>query len=131
MGVGSSVTLRNNKSRCPKCGSMENIPDGKFRAIVEGFVNILKESENPLAQAQELLKALEKVKNQADINEIRELSGFEKFKTWLPNTPEKVAAYIAIIYTITQLWTKNPEIHIEYNNFINQYNQTIQVINKE
>ena len=131
MSPGSSGTFINSKAQCPNCGCMEAIPDGTFRATVEGFVDILRGSENPLAKAQELLKALEKVKTQIDLDGVKELKGFEKFKTWLPNTPEKIAAYVAIIFTITQLWIKNPETRIEYNTFINQYNQTIDIVNKK
>lgn len=126
MGPGSSATFISNRSQCPFCGSMENIPDGTFKATVEGFIQILEESEDPIQIAKELLHELQKVKTQEEITKVKELSKFEKLKIWLPNSPEKVAAYIAIIYTLIQVWTKNPEVHIEYNTFINQYNQTVQ-----
>lgn len=127
MGSGSSATFINNKSQCPFCGSMESIPDGTFKATVESFIQVLEQSEDPIPRAKELLLELQKVKTQEEITKVRELSKFEKLKIWLPSSPEKIAAYIAIIYTLIQIWTKNPEIHIEYNTFINQYNQTIQL----
>ena len=125
MAPGSSATFIGNKSQCPFCGSMENVPDGTFRATVEGFVEILEQSKDPLNKARELLDALEKSKNSNDLSEIKESSKFSGFKKWLPNTPEKIAVYIAIVYTIIQLLTQKPDIHIEYNDFINQYNQVI------
>ena len=127
MTPDSSATFISNKSQCPFCGSMENIPDGTFRATVEGFVEILKQSKNPLNKAKELLEALEKSKNSDDLVEIKELSKFSEFKKWLPDTPEKIVAYISIICTIIQLLTQKPNIHIEYNDFVNQYNQVINI----
>ena len=106
---------------------MENIPDGTFRATVEGFVEILEQSKNPLDKAKELLKALEKSKSSDDLAEIKKLSKFSEFKKWLPDSPEKIAAYIAIIYTIVQLLIQKPNIRIEYNDFNNQYNQVINI----
>ena len=127
MAPGSSATFLGNKSQCPFCGSMENIPDGTFRATVEGFVEILEQSKNPLDKAKELLEALEKSKSSDDLAEIKKLSKFSEFKKWLPDSPEKIAAYIAIIYTIVQLLIQKPNIRIEYNDFINQYNQVINI----
>ena len=127
LGIGATAILSGNVSRCPFCGSVENIPDGTFRATVEGFIEILEGSENPLSKAKELLNVLEKSKSSDDLAEIKKSSKFSKFEKWIPNTPEKIAAYIAIVYTVIQLLTQNPNIHIEYNNFINQYNQVINI----
>jgi len=128
MAPGSSATFIGNKSQCPFCGSMENIPDGTFRATVEGFVEILEQSKNPLDKAKELLEALEKIKGSSDLAEIKKSSKFSEFKKWLPDSPEKIATYIAIIYTIIQLLTQKPDVHIEYNDFfISQYNQVINI----
>ena len=128
MGLGSSATFINNKSQCPYCGSMENIPDGTFRSTIEGFTKILEASDNPIEKAKELLSELKKIKTIDDINSIKKSAKFEKFKDWLPNSPEKILVYISIISVIINLLIKNPETHIEYNTFVNQYNQTI--INK-
>lgn len=128
MPSGSSATFIGNKSRCPSCGSMENIPDGTFKATVEGFIKILEQSPNSLDRAKELLEVLEKSKSSSDLVEIKKSSKFSDFKKWLPDSPEKIAAYIAIIYTIIQLLIQKPDIHIEYNDFfISQYNQVINI----
>jgi len=127
LGSGSTVTLKGNKSQCPYCGSLENIPDGTFRGTVEGIVKILEQSENPLRKAGELLDVLEKAKRQADLEKIKSSSKFSVFKKWLPDSPEKIAAYIAIIYTIIQLLTREPKVSIQYDIFINQYNQVINI----
>lgn len=126
LGIGTTVTLKGNLSQCPYCGSMESIPDGTFKGAVEGIVKLLDQSENPLSTAKDLLEALERSKNSNDLDKLKESSKYFKFKKWLPDTPEKIAAYIAIIYTIIQLLLHEPMVHIEYNQqFINIYNQKI------
>lgn len=127
MDPGASATFIDNKTQCQFCGSMENIPDGTFRATVEGFIQALEQTDNPLKKAKELFEALQKSKTEKDLSVIKESSTFAKLKKWIPNSPEKIAAYIAIIYTLIQLWTKSPSVHIEYNTFVNQYNQTINI----
>jgi len=125
MGSGSSATFIGNKSRCPHCGSWESISDGTFKATVDGFIEILKGSENPLNDAKALLEVLEKSKISGDLKEIKESSRFSRFHKWIPDSPGKIAAYVAIVYTIVQLLTQKPDINIEYNTFVKQYNQTI------
>lgn len=127
IGPDSTVTLMGNKARCPSCGSWENIPDGTFKGTIEGIVRILEQSGNPLQKTKELLEALEEAKSQNDLIKLKESSRFRSFRKWIPDSPEKIAAYIAIVYTIFQLLTKNPTIHIDYNIFINQYNQVVNI----
>jgi hypothetical protein len=127
IGPGSSATFIGNKSMCPHCGSWENIPDGTLKATVDGFIEILKNSENPLNDAKALLEALERSKISGDLKEIKESSKFSRFRKWIPDSPEKIAAYVAIVYTIVQLLTQKPDINIEYNAFVNQYNQTVNI----
>ena len=129
IGSGATVTLVGNTSQCPFCGSFENIPDGTFRGTVEGIVQVLEQSENPLKRSGELLDALERVKSQEDLKRIKSSPKWSAFKKWLPDSPEKIAAYIAIIYTIVQLLTKEPKMSIQYNIFIEQYNQVVNIKN--
>lgn len=127
LGVGATATLKGNISQCPFCKSMENIPDGTFRGAVEGIIRVLEKSENPLNTAKDLLDALEKSKSSKDLSKVKRSPRFAKFRKWIPDTPEKLAAYIAIIYTIIKLLTKSPEMHIEYNTFVKTYNQVITI----
>lgn len=129
LGVGATATLKGNVSQCPFCKSMENIPDGTFKGTVKGIVKILEQSDSPLSTAKDLLDALEKSRTPEDLAKIKQSSKFAKFKKWIPNTPEKLAAYIAIIYTIIQLLIKSPRMHIEYNEtFVKIYNQKIETL---
>lgn len=127
IGTGATVTLKGNKSRCPFCGSWENIPDGRFKGTVEGMIKVLEQSEDPLKKAKELFEVLEKAKRQDDLAKIKASSKFSEFRKWLPDSPEKIAAYIAIIYTIILLLTKEPQVSIRYDIFINQYNQVVNI----
>ncbi|GAG00427.1 unnamed protein product, partial [marine sediment metagenome] len=36
MAPGASATFIDNKAKCLYCGSLENIPNGTFKATVEG-----------------------------------------------------------------------------------------------
>jgi RNA polymerase subunit RPABC4/transcription elongation factor Spt4 len=123
LGPGATAILRGNVSQCPFCGSMENIPDGTFRGTVEDVVKILENTPDRLKTAKDLLEALEKNKSKNDLSEVKHSSKFSKFKKWLPDSPQKIAVYIAILQVIIQMLTKNPSIRIEYNNFVNVYNK--------
>ena len=126
------MVLRGNKSQCPKCGSMENIPDGTFRGTVEGIASVLKQSNNPIATAKDLFEALEKSKTLEDLDKLKQSSKFYKFKKWLPDSPEKIAAYIAIVYAIFQFLLKNPTTAIQYDQqFIKVYNKCVILQSRE
>lgn len=125
MAPGASATFIDNKTKCPFCGSWENIPDGTFRATVEGFIQVLRQSENPLSKAQELLDALQNTKTQNDLKELKQSQKFKSLQKWLPTSLEKVGIYIAIIYALTQMLINDPKMDIEYTIFIKEYNQII------
>jgi predicted Zn-ribbon and HTH transcriptional regulator len=129
MAPGSSATFTNNKSRCPFCRSWESIPDGTFRATVEGFIEVLEKSGDPAGRAKELFDVLQKSRTPKDLSKIKKSSRFAKLKKWLPDSPEKIAAYIAIIYTLIQLWKRTPNVHVGYDAFVMQYNQTVNIEN--
>jgi hypothetical protein len=122
----ATVNLQGNRSQCPYCGSMEQVPDGTFRNTVEGIVKVLSASSNPLQTVKQVLHDLEKAKKNNDVSSLDDSVPVTSFKQWLPNTPEKLAAYIAIFYTIYLLLSRQPAVNIEYNKiFINQYNSVI------
>jgi len=128
IGEGSTVTLSNNLINCPFCGSTQNLPDGTFRGTVEGIVRVLQKAENPLEQAKRILEALERSRTAGNLSDLSKQPWYNRWQKWLPNSPEKIAAYIAIFYTIIQLLTKEPDKPVVYNQtFINQYNQTINI----
>lgn len=86
----------------------------------------MKQSENPSQTAKELFEALEKSRTVKNLDKLKKSSKFSKFKKWFPNSPEKIVAYVAIIYTILQLLLKEPIVNIQYNQqFVNIYNEYI------
>ncbi|MFH1508823.1 MAG: hypothetical protein ABIE68_01525 [bacterium] len=122
MTVGSSATFENNKSQCAFCGSMESIPDGTFKSTVKGIIKILNTSENRKEQAEELYTELKSARTKEDLTTLKGSSKLSKFKNWIPDSPEKIAAYLIIIQVFIQLCSKSPEVNIEYNNFVSEYN---------
>jgi hypothetical protein len=131
LGTGATIILKGNLAGCPFCGSMESIPDGTFRGTVNGIGRVLRQSENPVVTAKELFEALERSKTSKDLDGLKQSSKFSKFKKWLPDSPEKIAAYIAIAYTIFQLLLKEPNVVVQYNQqFISIYNDCF-ILRKE
>ena len=123
---GGAIIFTDYRARCPKCGSLENIPDGTFQATVDGVASLLLKSQNPLQEVSGILETLEDSRRQESIEPLRSKPWYLAFKKWLPDTPEKIAAYLTIYAAIHQILTKDPSQHIEYNpTFIEQYNQTI------
>lgn len=83
---------------------MEQVPDGIFRNTVEGIVKLLSSSPNPIQTIKQVLTDLENVKKKNDVSLLSESAALSSFKQWIPNSPEKLAAYIAIFYTIYLLF---------------------------
>jgi hypothetical protein len=125
------ITFEKSKFVCPRCNSIENIPDGTFQGTVNGLIRIIEDSENPLSKAEELLAKFEKYrKSSENLQELKSDESLSLIKTWLPNTPQKLSAYIAIISFLYNLLSKQPDIKLEYNEtFINQYNEFIMINN--
>ena len=129
MGAESSnITLINNKSQCPFCGSMENIPDGTFTATVNGFVDILRGSKNPLQEALDIYNGLKNVKSYGDLSKV--IHG-DKIEQFLKINKVKIAVGIAIIKVIIDLLNSQPTVELNNNiinqQFYNQYNQIIKI----
>lgn len=128
MAPSSSVTFVGNKSQCSFCGSMENIPDGTFNATVNGFIEILKNSKNPLQDAKNILGGLEKAKGTQDLSKV---PYGDKVELFLKKNELKIAMGIAILKVFVDLLTKQPNIEINHSiinqQFYNQYNQVINI----
>lgn len=124
MSPGASATLIDNKSKCPFCGSLENIPNGTFMATVNGFIDILKDSKNPLREAKEILNGLKK-------KDISGIPGKGKVEKILENNRLKIAMTIAILKVIIDLLTNKPDIQINNilidQKFFTEYNQSIEI----
>jgi hypothetical protein len=133
IGVGSTnIMLSGNKSRCPFCGSLENIPDGTFNAAVHGFIDILKGADNPLQEAINILKDLERARNNKSLSDV---SYGEKIEQLLKKNKIKIGIAIVVIKVIIDLMTTNQNVKIDNINinqkFYNQYNQYINIENNK
>jgi hypothetical protein len=123
---GGAIELINCKSQCPRCGSLESIPDGTFRETIEGIASLLQVSTNPLGDVKEILDTLEEVKRKGSILPLQSKSWYIQLRKWLPDTLEKIGIYAGILGVLHQVLTKDPSVHIEYSpTFVEQYNQTI------
>lgn len=122
---GATVHLEGNLTVCPRCGSSEPIPDGSFTARISDFVRIIKAAPDPLGTARELLEELERAKSRDDLDKLRN-EQFVRFKKWLPDSPDKIAAYIAIVMALIQLLTHEPQIDIHNDTIVvNRIEQVI------
>ena len=123
---GGTISITNCYAQCPRCGSVESIPDGTFQETVEGIARLLLKSQDPLHEVSEIFEALEESRRQGNVSPLQSKPWYVRFKKWLPDSPEKIAAYLTIFLVVQQILTKNPSQHIEYSpTFIEQYNQTI------
>lgn len=125
LGVGSSAFFSNNKSQCPYCGSMENVPEGNLTGTIDGVVKILENSPNRLQTVQSLFNALEKSKNKNDLVKIKQTPKFLRFKKWIPDSPKKIIVYLAILKILIGILTKNPDITIDVKNIVTIYNEVM------
>ncbi|HCX26007.1 MAG: hypothetical protein UX08_C0004G0013 [Candidatus Collierbacteria bacterium GW2011_GWB1_45_35] len=123
LGVGSSAFFSNNKSQCPHCGSMENVPNGNLTGTIDGVIKILENSPDPLQTAQSLFDALEKNKNKNDLSKLKQTPQFSKFKKWIPDSPNKILIYLTVLKIVIEILTKNPSMTIDINNIVTIYNE--------
>jgi SEC-C motif-containing protein len=120
---GSTFRLEGNLTQCPYCGSFNAVPDGDFSVTLDGIVRLIADAANPLETARELQKAVKDVQSTGDPSPL--LAIYPGLTAWLPNTPEKAAAYITIIAFILDLILKllGTGATIDVTQVINVYNQ--------
>ena len=138
--MAPNLRVGKNTFTCPHCNAQADYSErdfvytkaqavelASFGKIVQAFVDHVQSSDKPLKAASDLLEELAKAKTKNDVKDLQRSSNLNKIRKWLPDSPEKIAAYIAIASVIVQLLTKEPNVKIEYNTVINQINQTVVV----
>lgn len=138
--MAPTLRIGQNTFTCPHCNAKADYSERDFRytsaqtlelasfgKIVQAFVDHVQSSDKPLEVASDLLGELERAKAKNDVAGLQESSKLSKIRKWLPDSPEKIAAYIAIAHVIVQLLTREPNVKIEYNTVIHQINQTVVV----
>lgn len=132
MEKGASAKFIKCKSQCPFCGACETIPNGTFKVSLEGVLEVLNQSNNPLEDAKKILDGLNKAKKGQDYSNNPQKNVIENF---FKNHKYTVGVIIVILKIIINLLTANPSIEINKsivdNNFFNTYNQYIEINNIE
>ena len=128
-----TLVVGDNTFTCPYCKEQAGYTENdflytqqqaselaSFGKIVEAVINVVNTSEDPLHTAREILGELEKAKVENDISILTKSSKLAFLSKWIPDSPEKLAAYIVILTTISQILTKEPAKPIEYKTVIIQ-----------
>jgi hypothetical protein len=128
MSPGSTATFAGNISQCHFCGSMEPIPDGKFMATINGFIDLLSSSDDPIQEAKDLLADLKKAKDKGNLSELKNKDKIEKF---LNDHKLKINIAIIILTALLNMLLSKPKVEIDStiinNEFVNYYNQQINI----
>jgi hypothetical protein len=132
-----NLTVGNNTFTCPACDQQATYSErefiytksqavelASFGKIVKAIAEAVDSSPEPLKAASDFLSKFEEAKSNNDSSIFLSSPNLGFLKKWIPDTPEKLAAYVVIGQLIFQLLTKQPDKPIEYNTVINQFNQT-------
>ncbi len=125
------VTFLGTLSQCRHCGSIEAVPDGTFRASIEGIISVIQNSSDPVATAQDLIDGLKEAKEKSDDRILKD-DRFREFEKWLPDNNGIVRLtilqiYISILQLLIPLLTNSSPPQIIYKQVIHQYDQSINV----
>jgi hypothetical protein len=102
----------------PLGGSIGALP----KELMPDILELVKESNSPLKDIREILAALKDASDTRDYQGLENNSKYSKLKKWIPDTPEKLAAYAALISLVLQLISNGHSEPIQINNtFITEY----------
>lgn len=133
-----NVSLKNNRASCPKCRKLNFLPEGLFN-FINGSIELINGTDLTLEKLRRIKKKLveiskldlesEEVKKRIDEDtpELNSLIGV------LPKTRSELYNFMLVLIALITMCidsfkgeSKQP---IEYNQFINNYNYTIQTTN--
>ena len=122
-GVGVKLSLANNLSQCPFCGSMEKLPEGEFHSTVQGLLRVIQESGDARKTAQALLSLAEEAQRTGELTNLKN----SELNQWLPTVPANAIGYISIIIAVLQvilaLMKSGPSVEIHFDqHFVETYN---------
>lgn len=136
--LAPNISVGHNTFTCPHCDKPSGYSEQDFRytsvqadelanfgKIVKAFIDNVEETGQPLRAASELLSELEEAKEKGDISGLRKSKKFAFLKKWMPNSPEKIAAYIVIVSAIIQFLNEEPDTKIDQTTIINRIDQTV------
>lgn len=133
-----NLAVGQNTFTCPHCEKQETYTEkdfeytqkqantlANFGKIVKAFVEVVEASSEPLKTATDILGDLENAKQKGDVAELKKSKLYSAFKKWIPDSPEKLAAYIVIIQVIINSLTNEPDKPLEQTTIINNIDQTV------
>jgi hypothetical protein len=128
MSPGSVATFIDNKSQCHFCGSMESVPDGKFIATLDGFIDLFSVSSNPVQDIKNIISDLKNIKNNDSSSKI---ANKDKIENFLKAHSLKINLTIFILEALLAVLSTMPKNEINNtiirNEFINNYNNQINI----
>ena len=104
-------------------GPFSSSPIGSLPVeLMPDVIALVKESRTPLEDVREILTALKEVSETMNYRSLESNPKYSKLRKWIPDTPEKLAAYATLIALVIQLISNGHPERIEVNNnFITQY----------
>jgi len=137
-GLIPNLTFRTPTFTCPHCDSKSSYTDSdyiytksqanelaSFGKIVKAIIATVENSHNPLKTATDLLGDFEQAKSTNDASAFDKSTNLSFLKKWIPDTPEKLAAYVVIGQLLVQSLTNQPQEKIDQRTIINNFNKTI------
>lgn len=132
------ISVGHNTFTCPHCDQRSDYSERDFQytseqadelanfgKIVKAFIDTVEKTGQPLQAASDLLSELEEAKEKGDASGLRKSKKFSFLKKWLPDSPEKIAAYIVIVTAIIQLLTEESVTKIDQTIIMNRIDQTV------
>ena len=139
-----NLRVGENTFTCPSCDKRSNYSEKDFMyskpqadklaffgKIVEAIISVVEESRNPLKMATEMLGDFEQAKSSNDPSIFNQSSHLKFLKKWIPDTPEKLAAYVVIGQLVVQSLINQPQDKIDQRTIINNFNQTLIIEQKQ
>jgi hypothetical protein len=125
LSANTYLTMHGNVSQCPRCGSMESLPEGNFKTTVDGILRLVREAPDARKSAEELLAMARLAEASGDVTQLRN----SELARWLPDNPQLAVGYIQILIAalqvVLQLLLSNPSGRIEHHEHYNTYNTYI------
>jgi len=133
-----NIAVGHNAFICPHCDQPSVYSERDFRytseqaeelarfgKIVEAFIDAVEITGQPLQAASDLLAELEAAQELGDASGLRKSEKFSFLKKWIPDTPEKIAAYIVIVGAIIQFLGEEPDAKVDQTIIMNHIDQTV------
>jgi hypothetical protein len=137
--MAPNIKIGRNTFTCPHCNTKGDYSENdflytraqvnelrRFGKIVSDIADVVMASGAPLATATALLAELEAARVNPSL--LSQSPTWHFIKVWLPNTPEKLAAWIVILQVIKSLLTNDHEQKIDHASLLITLQPTIQML---